>query len=53
MIVLRMHNKTLGYSMDDLKGISPSITTHRILMDEGAQPIADFQRRLKPQMKKR
>jgi hypothetical protein len=53
MIVVRMHNKTLGYSMDDLKGISPSITTHRILMDEGAQPIADFQRRLKPQMKKR
>ena len=37
--------------MSDLKGISPSIATHRIFMEEGAQPVADFQRRLKPHMK--
>ena len=37
--------------MDDLKGISPSIATHRIFMEEGAQPVAEFQRRLKPEMK--
>jgi hypothetical protein len=37
--------------MDDLKGISPSITTHRIFMEEGAQPVAEFIRRLKPKMK--
>ena len=42
-----MHHKDLGYYMADLKGISPSIETHRIFMEEGAQPVEDFQRKLK------
>ena len=48
MRVLRGHRKAFGYSMDDLKGISPSIANHRIFLEEGAQPVAEFQRRLKP-----
>ena len=37
--------------MDDLKGISPMIAIHRIFMEEGAKPVAEFNRRLKPEMK--
>ena len=51
MSVLKEHREAFRYSMDDLKGISPSIATHRIFMEEGAQPVAEFQRILKPQMK--
>ena len=32
MKVLKEHRKAFGYSMDDLKGISPMITVHRIFM---------------------
>jgi hypothetical protein len=51
MKVLKEHRKAFGYSMDDLKGISPMITVHRIFMEEGAKPVAEFNRRLKPEMK--
>ena len=51
MKVLREHRKAFGYSMDDLKGISPMITVHRIFMEEGAKPVAEFKRRLKSKMK--
>ncbi len=37
-----MHRKAFGYSMDDLKGISPSIATHRIFMEEGTQLVQTF-----------
>jgi hypothetical protein len=49
--VLRKHPTTFGYSLDDLKGINPTIATHRIFLKDGAEPVADFQRRLKSQMK--
>lgn len=42
MKTLRNHRKAFGYSMDDLKGINPSICTHRIYMEEGATPIKEF-----------
>ena len=51
MTILMKFRKAFGYSMDDLKGISPSIATHRIFMEEGAQPVTEFSRRLKPEMK--
>jgi hypothetical protein len=51
MMVLKMHRKAFWYFLDDLKWISPSIATHRIFMEEGAQPVADFRRKLKPEMK--
>ena len=51
MKVLKEHRKAFGYSMDDLKGISPMITVHRIFLEEDAKPIAEFNRRLKPEMK--
>jgi hypothetical protein len=42
MDVLKKICKAFGYSMDDLKGISPSIATHRIFMEEEAQPVGEF-----------
>jgi hypothetical protein len=46
MIIQKMHYKAFGYSMNDFKGISPLIVTHQLFMEEGAQPVANFQRRL-------
>ncbi|XP_021754597.1 uncharacterized protein LOC110719927 [Chenopodium quinoa] len=36
--VLKMHRKALGYTLDDLKGISPSLCMHKIDLEEGAKP---------------
>ena len=51
MRILKEHCQAFGYSMDDLKGISPMIVIHQIFMEEGAKPVAEFNRRLKPEMK--
>jgi hypothetical protein len=51
IMVLKMHHKAIEYSLNDLKGISPSIATHRIFMEDEAQPVTDFQWKLKPEMK--
>jgi uncharacterized protein YejL (UPF0352 family) len=48
--VLRKHRTTFGYSLDNLKGINPTIVTHRIFLKDGVEQVADFQRRLKSQM---
>jgi hypothetical protein len=51
MAVLKKFRKAFGYPRDDLKGIIPSIGTHRIFMEERAQPVSEFNRRMKPDMK--
>ena len=50
--VLREHNKSLGWTIADIKGISPSICTNKILMEEECKPKVQPQRRLNPNMKK-
>ncbi|KAM6592929.1 hypothetical protein CsatA_000632 [Cannabis sativa] len=49
--VLRKHKKAIGWTLADIKGISPSTVMHRILMEEGVKPTIDAQRRLNPPMK--
>ena len=49
--VLRKHRAAIGYTLDDLKGISPTLCQHKINMKPGAKPIVDHQRRLNPKMK--
>ena len=49
--VLRAHRAVIGYSLDDLKGISPALCMHKINLEEDAKPVVDFQRRLQPKMK--
>ena len=49
--VLRAHRPAIGYSLDDLKGISPALCMHKINLEEDAKPVVDFQHRLHPKMK--
>ena len=49
--VLRDHQAAIGWSISDLKGISPSLCMHHIYTDEDAKPSRDMQRRLNPNMR--
>ncbi|KAL1299995.1 hypothetical protein AAHE18_18G148100 [Arachis hypogaea] len=49
--VLRTHKTALGWSIGDLKGISPARCTHKILLEDNAKPVVQPQRRLNPAMK--
>jgi hypothetical protein len=46
LILLKKHRKVIGYSINDLKGLSPAFCTHRIPMEDQCKPILDHQRRL-------
>ncbi|XP_074277088.1 uncharacterized protein LOC141600741 [Silene latifolia] len=47
---LRTHRGSLGYSIDDIKGLGPSLCMHRIVLEEGSQPKVDGLRRINPKM---
>ena len=44
--LLKKHKKVIGYSINDLKGISPAFCTHRIQLEEQYKPVVEHQRRL-------
>jgi ribosomal protein S6 len=44
--LLKKHRKVIGYSIIDLKGLSPAFFTHRIPMEYQCKPVVDHQRRL-------
>jgi hypothetical protein len=44
--LLKKHRKVIGYSINDLKGLSPAFCTHRIHMEDQCKPVVDHQRRL-------
>ena len=48
--VLREHRKAIGYTLEDLKGIHPSVCMHQILMEDDHKPSIEHQRRLNPNM---
>ncbi|KAH9792667.1 hypothetical protein KPL71_004223 [Citrus sinensis] len=48
--VLRDHKTAIGWTIADIKGISPSMCMHRILLEEESKPTRDAQRRLNPLM---
>jgi hypothetical protein len=48
---LRKHRAAIGYTLDDLKGISPTLCQHKINMEPNNKPVVDHQRRLNPKMK--
>ena len=43
--VLRKHRAAIGYTLDDLKGISLTLCEHKINMEPDAKPVVDHQRR--------
>ncbi|XP_073153784.1 uncharacterized protein [Henckelia pumila] len=49
--VLRKFKSALGWSISDIKGISPNIFMHKILMEESYSPYVDHKRRLNLAMK--
>ncbi|XP_038976409.1 uncharacterized protein LOC113461320 [Phoenix dactylifera] len=49
--ILRLRKKAIGWTISDLRGISPSLCMHRILMEDNHKPIVENQRRLNPNMK--
>ncbi|KAG9458288.1 hypothetical protein H6P81_002796 [Aristolochia fimbriata] len=46
--VLSKQKKAIGWSLLDIEGISPTICTHRILMEDNYKPNIQPQRRLNP-----
>ncbi|KAG2675788.1 hypothetical protein I3760_12G022700 [Carya illinoinensis] len=49
--VLKQHKVALRWSIADIKGISPTICTHRIFLEENSSPTQEMQMRLNPTMK--
>ncbi|CAL9005419.1 unnamed protein product, partial [Prunus brigantina] len=49
--VLKEHKTAIGWSIADIKGISPTLCMHKILLEDNAMPKRDAQRRLNPNMK--
>ncbi|XP_073225623.1 uncharacterized protein [Cicer arietinum] len=49
--ILRKHKGVIGWSVKDLKGISPTFCMHKILMEDNHKPVVQPQRRLNPKMK--
>jgi len=50
--VLRDHSKAIGWTLADLKGLSPTLCSHKITLERDAKPKRDPQRRLNPPMMK-
>ncbi|KAM1818347.1 hypothetical protein ACFX11_000152 [Malus domestica] len=48
--VLKEHKTAIGWTLADIKGISPTTCMHRIFLEEGAKPTREAQRRLNPPM---
>ena len=48
---LRKYKEAIAWFIEDLKGISPSICMHKILLEENARTSVEHQRRLNPLMK--
>jgi len=48
---LKIHKNALGWTIVDIKGISPLICTHRIYLEENAKPSREMQQRLNPNIK--
>ena len=49
--ILRKYKEAIAWSIEDLKGISPSICMHKILLEDNAKNSIEQQRRLNPVMK--
>ncbi|XP_058222919.1 uncharacterized protein LOC131332640 [Rhododendron vialii] len=51
LVVLRRHTKAIGWTIADIQGISPSLCSHHIYLEEDVKPSRQPQRRLNPIMK--
>ena len=51
LVIMRKYKEAISLSIEDLKGISPSICMHKILLEDNAKTSIEHQRRLNPVMK--
>ena len=49
--ILRKYKESISWSIEDLKGISPSNCMHKILLNDDAKTLFEHQRKLNPVMK--
>ena len=49
--ILIKYKEAIAWSVEDLKGINPSICMHKIILEENAKTSIEHQRRLNPVMK--
>ena len=49
--ILKKYKEAIAWSIEDLKGISPSICMHKILLNDDAKTLVEHQMRLNPVMK--
>ena len=49
--ILKKHRGALGYTLDDLKGISPALCQHAINIEPDAKPVVGARHRLISKMK--
>jgi hypothetical protein len=48
--VLREHKEAIGWTIEYIKGISPSLVMHKIHLEENSKPLREPLRRLNPAM---
>ena len=48
--VLRRNEQAIGWTLADLRGLDPSLCTHRILLEDESRPVREAQRRLNPKI---
>ena len=48
--VLRQNEQAIGWTLEDLRGLEPSLCTHRIFMEDESRPVREAQRRLNPKV---
>ena len=46
--ILKKYKEAIAWSVEDLKGISPAICMHKILLEDNAKTSIEHQRRLNP-----
>ncbi|XP_062114244.1 uncharacterized protein LOC133825298 [Humulus lupulus] len=49
--VLRAHKLAIGWTLEDIRGISPSTVMHKIRLEDESTPSIEAQRRLNPTLK--
>ena len=48
--VLRRNEEAIGWTLTELKGLDPSLCTHRIFLQDESRPVRKAQRRLNPKV---
>ena len=51
LVIMRKYKEAIAWSIKDLKGITPSICIHKILLEDNEKTSMEHQRRLNPVMK--